>query len=43
MKYYVNLSTQEVTECRDIAMMWYRDGAAVEIWKDGRRILTLAM
>ena len=42
-KHYVNLSNGEVTESRIIAMAWYRGGDQVEIWKNGRVILTLAM
>ena len=42
-KFYINLNNGEVTYSRTIAMAWYRGGDRVEIWQNGRVILTLNM
>lgn len=40
-KLYVNLRTHEITTDRRKAMQWYRDGYSIEIYRDGKRILTM--
>lgn len=34
--YYINRSTGEITETHKEAVEWYRDGAEVEVWHNGR-------
>ena len=42
-KFYVNMVTGERTEVRSDAMLWYRSGIPVEVWKNGRKVLSLLM
>ncbi len=39
-KYYYNTQTGEITESHDEAMEWYRSGIEVEIWRNGKRVLS---
>jgi len=39
-KYYYNTQTGEITENHDEAMEWYRSGIEVEIWRNGKRVLS---
>lgn len=42
-KYYLNRDTGEITEDHTTAVGWYREGSEVEIWKNGRCVLTWVM
>ena len=39
MKYYMNLSTGEVTWSHEDAVCWYRAGDQVAIYRDGKEVL----
>lgn len=40
-KYWVNRETGEVTESHKEAMDWYRSGYGVDVYRNGRCILSL--
>lgn len=43
MKFYKNIATGEETSKWSEAQMWHRAGFPVQVWKDGRNILTFNM
>ena len=42
-KYYLNTSTGEITNSHEQAVEWYREGIEIEIYRDGKKVLTWEM
>lgn len=40
-KHYINLHTGEITEDRREAMQWYREGDTIEVYRNGKCVLTM--
>jgi hypothetical protein len=40
MKTYINLKTKEKTQISTVAFLWYKQGANVGIYVDGKRVNT---
>lgn len=39
-KYYLNCVTGEITFNHSTAVEWYREGNAVQIWRNGKMVLS---
>lgn len=43
MKFYVNTITGEETDRWSDAQVWHRCGIPVQVWRNGRNVLTINM
>ena len=39
-KYYLNCTTGEITFNHAVAVNWYREGNSVQIWSNGKMVLS---